>query len=80
MDYRISRNIYFLTLVLLLASCSSNEIYRSDYKTCNYKASGDCIENALQVHAPEGKDEYRLAFVEYDDKGQLRDRKQMDAV
>ena len=63
-----------------MAACSSNDIYRSDYNACDYKASGDCVENALQVHTPDGEDEYRLAFVEYDDKGQLRDRKQMDAV
>ncbi|MDX2463841.1 MAG: lipase [Porticoccus sp.] len=80
MDHHISRNFFSLTLVLLLAACSSNEIYRSDYQACQYKAPGDCVENALQVHAPDGKDEYRLAFVEYDDKGQLRDRKQMDAM
>ncbi|MDX2464258.1 MAG: lipase [Porticoccus sp.] len=80
MDHHISRNLFSLTLVMLLAACSSNDIYRSDYNACDYKASGDCVENALQVHTPDGEDEYRLAFVEYDDKGQLRDRKQMDAV
>lgn len=80
MNHHISRNLFSLTLVLLLAACSSNDIYRSDYKTCDYKTSGDCAKNALQVHAPDGRGEYRLGFVEYDDQGQLRDPKQMHAV
>lgn len=80
MDYRISPNIFVITLILLLTACSSNEIYRSEYKTCIYKVSGDCPKNAIQVHAPDKKDEYQLGFVEYDDQGQFRDRKQMNAV
>jgi len=80
MNHHISRNLFSLTLALLLVACSSNDIYRSDYKTCDYKTSGDCAKSALQVHAPDGKDEYRLGFVEYDDQGQLRDPKQMAAV
>ncbi len=80
MNDHILRNLFSLTLVLFLTACSSNEIYRSDYKTCNYEASGDCFENALQIHAPGEKEEYYLSFVEYDDQGQLRDPKQMNAV
>jgi hypothetical protein len=80
MNYRIYQNLFVLTLVLFLAACSSNEIYRSDYNTCNYRVSGDCSKSALQLHAAGEKDEYRLGFVEYDDQGQLRDRKQMNAV
>jgi hypothetical protein len=80
MNHHLPRNLIFLTLVLFLAACSSNDIYRSDYEPCSYNASGDCVKNALQVHAQDQADEYRLGFVEYDDQGQLRDRKQMDAV
>ena len=84
MDNYRSRNhlslILSFTLILMLAACSSNEIYRSDYTGCTYKASGDCVKSAIQVHSQDGVGEYRLGFVEYDDKGQLRDRKQMDAV
>lgn len=80
MDRHTSRLFFLLTLILFLAACSSNNIYRSNYTACDYRAAGDCFENALQVHAPNGDDEYRLGFVEYDDQGQLRDRKQMDAV
>ena len=74
------KNISLLLLVILLAACSSNEIYRSNYTSCEYKTSADCHKSALQVHGSGEVDEYRLSFVEYDDKGQLRDRKQMDAV
>ena len=77
---RTYQNIFLLTLLLLLTACSSNSIYRSDYKVCNYNASGDCSKHALQVHALDKTDEYRLAFIEFDDQGQLRDREQMDAV
>lgn len=80
MNYRTSQSFITLTLILLLSACSSNEIYRSDYSTCNFKTTGDCSMNTLQVHAPGENDEYRLGFVEYDDQGQLRDRKQMEAV
>ena len=80
MNYRIAQSFFALTLILLLSACSSNEIYRSDYTTCIYNVAGDCSKNALQVHAPGENDEYRLGFVEYDDQGQLRDRKQMSVV
>ena len=80
MKYSIPQNLFVLTLVLILSACSSNEIYRSDYKTCNYKVSGDCSKNALQLYKTDKNDEYRLGFVEYDDQGQLRDPKQMNAV
>lgn len=74
------RNIFSLTLVLLLVACSNNDIYRNVYSPCEYKTSGDCEKNALQVHAPDEAGEYQLGFVEYDDQGQLRDPKQRDAV
>ena len=80
MKRHISQSLFLLLLLLFLTACSSNDIYRSDYEACNYKTSGDCAENALQVHAVDEQNEYRLGFVEYDDQGQLRDPKQMDAV
>jgi len=79
-DNQIFRNMMAGVLVLLLSACSGNEIYRKDYAVCAYNASGDCPQNALQVHAPGEQDEYHLGFVEYDDQGQLRDREQMQAV
>jgi len=80
MNHRIPHNLFTLTLILLLTACSSNVMYRSNYEICTYKLSSDCPTNALQVHAPGEKDEYRLGFVEYDDQGQLRDPRQMKDV
>jgi hypothetical protein len=80
MYHRIFQYLITLTFVLLLASCSSNVMYRSDYEICTYKGSTDCSRNALQIHAPGEEGEYRLGFVEYDDQGQLRDPRQMNAV
>ena len=80
MNHYISYNLFALTLALLLTACSSNDSYRSDYNICSYKEPGDCTKNSIQVHAPGEEDEYLLGFVEYDDQGQLRDRKQMHAM
>jgi hypothetical protein len=80
MQYSLLRYFSALLLAVLLSACASNEMYRSDYNLCEYKQAGDCALNALQIHAPDGDDEYRLGFVEYDDQGQLRDRAQMQAV
>lgn len=80
MNRFILRTLLLLALILLQTACAGNNIYRSNYVACNYKASGDCFENALQVHAEGENDEYRLGFVEYDDQGQLRDPQQMNAV
>lgn len=80
MNHYISHSLFALTLALLLTACSSNDSYRSDYNICSYKEPGDCTKNSLQVYAPGEKDEYLLGFVEYDDQGQLRDRKQMHAM
>lgn len=70
-----------LVALSLLVGCSSNNMYRSIYdKPCTYRAGEDCARHALQVHAPGEAGEYHLGFVEYDDQGQLRDRKQMSVV
>lgn len=76
----IKKIIISLSPLLFLVACSSNEMYRNDYTTCNYMESGDCSKSALQVYAPSEDSEYHLGFVEYDDQGQLRDRKQMNSV
>jgi len=73
---------YFLVLVtLFLFGCSSNEMYRNDHKVvCSYEVAGSCARSSLQVANLGEEEEYRLGFVEYDDHGQLRDRKQMQAL
>ena len=74
------RILPILALILILAGCSANELYRHDYNVCVYGGPGDCAANALQASALDTAGEYRLGFVEYDDQGQLRDRNQMQAV
>ena len=80
MKRHIFRNLFALSLILLMKACASNVMYRSDYDICTYEATSDCHENALQVNAPGKRDEYHLGFVEYDDQGQLRDPAQMQNV
>lgn len=78
------RSLYFFCTVALLlffvSGCSSNSIYRNLFELCEYSDANSCSQSALQVHDLDGRDEYRLGFVEYDDQGQLRERAQMDAV
>ncbi len=80
MYYHLSRKLVFLSIILFVTACASNDIYRSNFENCNYTTKGDCAENALQQHSSEKNDDYRLSFVEYDDQGQLRDRQQMNAA
>ncbi len=66
---------------LTLVACAQKGAYRTDFSTlCNYKISGDCVQSAIQEHAVGSESGYRLSFVEFDDQGQLNDRKQMQAV
>ena len=76
----LMRSLPVIALVFLLAACSSNESYRTQYNVCEYKGAGSCAASALQVHAQGSAAEYHLGFVEYDDQGQVRLREQMDAV
>ena len=69
-----------LAIALSLSGCSSNQMYRSQFETCNYQKTGSCSKNAIQVSAADNANQYHLSFVEYDDQGQLRARAQMDAV
>lgn len=70
-------------LVLVLSACTPFMQYRTQYDLC-VNAGNDfmpaCAPHALQqLKAGEGAD-YLLGFVEFDDQGQLWDRKQMRAV
>lgn len=70
-----------LSVALLIASCSYDGIYRSEFnKECVYKKRGDCANSANQIAYKNSTNEYRLGFIEYDDQGQLRNRKQQDSV
>ena len=75
------RSITLVVLLGVLAACAGNTPYRGNIQaTCIAHQETDCTDSALQHHAPQQGDEYYLGFVEYDDQGQLRDRKQLQAV
>ncbi|MGH8477525.1 MAG: esterase, partial [Methylococcales bacterium] len=67
-------------ILLILASCASDDIYRSSYEPCKVSATNPCDQNSLQVHHAGADNDYFLGFVEIDDQGQLRDRKQMQTL
>jgi len=71
-------------LGLSLAACTPLMQYRTDYAVCatNIPVSASCEQHALQrVSDPDNASPgYLLGFVEFDDQGQLFDRKQMQSV
>jgi len=77
-----NHSLLILTLlsVLVFSGCAQNAAYRTDYQSCVYTQSGDCAVHAIQHHAPGQSGEYYLSFIEFDDQGQLRDRKQLHTV
>lgn len=70
-------------VALAVSACAPHQIYRTDYSLCvSDDPETDCQVHALQeyrsgAHPDQG---YRLHFVEFDDQGQVFDRKQMRAV
>jgi len=72
-----------ILLLLLISGCTPFAQYRTRYELCtnpDVVLSKDCEKHALQqVPTGEGPD-YLLAFIEFDDQGQLWDRKQMRAI
>ncbi|MCQ8103031.1 esterase [Methylomonas sp. SURF-2] len=64
----------------LLSGCASNEIYRGDYTLCSVTPGNPCEQNSLHLYNDGAANEYTLGFVEIDDQGQMRDRKQMQAL
>lgn len=69
-----------LLSVLVFSGCAQNAAYRTNYQSCVYTQSSDCTDHAIQHHAPDQPGEYYLSFVEFDDQGQLWDRKQLHKV
>ncbi|MGR8931627.1 MAG: esterase [Gammaproteobacteria bacterium] len=65
---------------LLFSGCATNQIYRSEYTPCAVSEENDCEENSLQTYNTGTSTEYSLDFVEIDDQGQMRDRRQMQAL
>jgi hypothetical protein len=67
-------------IALLLAGCASDTIYRSNYRLCAVSLENACEPNSLHIYNPGADNEYTLGFVEIDDQGQMRDRRQMQAL
>ncbi len=70
-------------LVSGLTACAPLIQYRTDYAVCVSPLSPpspECETHALQQLPGTGAANYLLGFVEFDDQGQLWDRKQMAAV
>lgn len=80
MHLSIKRLIPFLLLVVVVSGCASNGIYRKEFSNCEVSQQQLCEEHAIQLHQANTDQEYLLSFVEIDDQGQLRNRKQMQAV
>tara|TARA_R110002073_G_scaffold286902_2_gene451597 strand:+ start:1600 stop:2931 length:1332 start_codon:yes stop_codon:yes gene_type:complete len=66
--------------VLLLSACAANRQYHTLYEPCHTATPlVDCKASAIvDIRNPDDPDEnYSLAFIEFDDQGQLHDRKQL---
>ena len=63
-----------------LAGCAPHQIHRGDYDLCESpRPAEQCRSNALQRDTSPDQG-YLLGFIEFDDQGQLFDRRQMWAV
>lgn len=78
---------YRLALIVLLAfvleGCAENKVYRPVFAPCNMpceKARDGSEAYSLQIQNKNTNSEYLLGFVEFDDQGQLRNRRQMRAL
>ncbi len=73
-----------LLCLLLITGCAPFEQYRTKYDLCinpTPEISAQCNPNALQqLRSAKGNSDFLLGFIEFDDQGQLWDRKQMWAV
>jgi hypothetical protein len=73
----------FTVLVLVLAGCAGNAPYRTDYAACaSAQPATQCAASCLEEYSDPAHPElaYTLGFVEFDDQGQLYDRRQMQAL
>ncbi|HKY02090.1 MAG TPA: alpha/beta fold hydrolase [Burkholderiales bacterium] len=64
-----------------LAGCAPHQQYRTERSLCSAPESGSqCDAHAMQALKNDSGQEYWLNFIEFDDQGQLWQRKQMDDV
>jgi len=66
----------------MIAGCTPTRPYRPDYtEVCpSTDPEHECPTSALQRYKSDKGADYLLGFIEFDDQGQLLDRKQMEAV
>lgn len=72
-----------LVSVMVLSACAPFTQYRTDYQLCDNPTPGfakECETYSLQQLPAADGASYLLGFVEFDDQGQIWDRKQMWAV
>ena len=68
---------------LALSGCVAHQQYRTLYERCELAsdvADAPCEQHALQVRTDGGRQRYLLGFIEFDDQGQVWDRRQMTTV
>lgn len=83
MQANFSKIIIVSSLILGLTGCAPFTQYRTDYSLCKSSTSNpspECEKHSLQQIPTEAESNYQLGFIEFDDQGQLWDRKQMNAV
>lgn len=79
----LARRLYAIFIAAALAGCAPFTQYRTDYKLCvnpTEEFSASCAQHALQQFPVPGDSNYLMGFIEFDDQGQLWDRKQMWSV
>ena len=72
-----------LVATLVFAGCTPHKLYRTDTEVCiSSEPAQDCQERALQEYKDPAHPDagYLLGFIEFDDQGQVFERRQMDAV
>ena len=67
------KGIWLLLWSLIIGSgCTTTDPFRTAFdEYCLYEKQADCADQVMEVSAPDGVEEYRLSFIEYDDQGQL---------
>jgi len=75
-------NISILLIILLLitSGCATNSMYRDTYEVCTITVDEPCVRNNIQTHYQGTNAEFQLNFIEIDDQGQIRSRKQFNKV
>ena len=80
---RLRTLLLVLFAAVAVSACAPHQVYRTDYSLCvSDTPETECEIHALQANRASANPEqgYVLGFIEFDDQGQLFDRRQMRAV